>query len=875
MPSPCPASSVTMIVSTPFQLETFIDSISCAGEGVFEVSWRGILPVQESINVFDGKNLTVTGVDFSGAASHDDTYNSSILGLDSLSASSNDITYDDLHGGIDAGNTTGIFSVSNGSTLSLSNMLLKGGYAANGGGVKVASSSSVYAFGCAFVNNSATTGGAIHATSSEIHIDEKCYFAYNSAEKGGAVAANKSEVYFSGDTTFAYNEADLHGGGVFASSSTVSFSGGNAHFFSNTGGRFGGALHAYESTFRMEGSTSFNNNSVQASGGALDVSWSTVVFSGNTTLSANSAQWYGGAIYADNTSEVQMEGNARFARNSADYGGAIAGYYSDIVVGGESAGTGCMPGDEGAPCSKVDANATSVGNAEFIGNSAISGGGAIWSMGPYIFQVSKAIFQSNGAELGGAIYVGSTNGIETEFSGCTFEGNEATDGGAVYLYTGTGVDAFTKCMFRDNYAKFSGGGIFHTGFLHLARTNFEANRAGSDGTAVMSIGILEQLSDVVFSGNAYECPVGEYGYIDYYAEADFCSTCFDEVCARCSTGSGGILYREEVEIDGLPVCEEVPSGATASSKGTTVETLSLEEGYYRTSNTSHAVLECYQKSACLGGIAVGDSSCASGYKGPYCAVCADGYARGTSYSCHRCSHESVQSAVGIMVVVSSAILLIAAILISHMWSVVHEKDEGEEKREEERSGSSWGRKFQNCRAMVVRVVPLTAIKIVITVWQIVYQFNAIAGNVYPELYQNFVSKLSPINVDIGFSLTYSCVVVTNFYDRLLLATIAPPLMLVVLAGSYVIGKVLYRRSRDLEVRAVLNRSISGLEVSAVSNRRRSFDFWGLNVVRQKHQQAALFVLFLVYSSVSYTVFQTFVCDELDNGVSYLRGPRLR
>ena len=93
-----------------------------------------------------------------------------------------------------------------------------------------------------------------------------------------------------------------------------------------------------------------------------------------------------------------------------------------------------------------------MGNAEFIGNSAISGGGAIWSMGPYIFQVSKAIFQSNGAELGGAIYVGSTNGIETEFSGCTFEGNEATDGGAVYLYTGTGVDAFTKCMFRDNYA---------------------------------------------------------------------------------------------------------------------------------------------------------------------------------------------------------------------------------------------------------------------------------------------------------------------------------------------------------------------------------------------------------------------------------------
>ncbi|CAN0510718.1 unnamed protein product, partial [Scytosiphon promiscuus] len=33
---------------------------------------------------------------------------------------------------------------------------------------------------------------------------------------------------------------------------------------------------------------------------------------------------------------------------------------------------------------------------------------------------------------------------------------------------------------------------------------------------------------------------------------------------------------------------------------------------------------------------------------------------------------------------------------------------------------------------------------------------------------------------------------------------------------------------------------------------------------------ALFVTFFVYSSVSFTVFQTFVCDPLDNGVSYLR-----
>ena len=40
--------------------------------------------------------------------------------------------------------------------------------------------------------------------------------------------------------------------------------------------------------------------------------------------------------------------------------------------------------------------------------------------------------------------------------------------------------------------------------------------------------------------------------------------------------------------------------------------------------------------------------------------------------------------------------------------------------------------------------------------------------------------------------------------------------------------------------------------------------------QNKHLSAALFVVFFVYSSVSNTIFQTFVCDTLDDGVSYLQ-----
>lgn len=121
------------------------------------------------------------------------------------------------------------------------------------------------------------------------------------------------------------------------------------------------------------------------------------------------------------------------------------------------------------------------------------------------------------------------------------------------------------------------------------------------------------------------------------------------------------------------------------------------------------------------------------------------------------------------------------------------------------------------------------------------QFTAIAGNVYPEGYTKFVGKLTPINFDIGLFLSYSCMVSADFYDRLVISTVTPLLMLLALAGSYVVGK---KRNRGSEA--------------------------AIQLVRHRHQSAAFFLLFLIYSSVSYTIFQTFACDDLDDGQSYLR-----
>lgn len=122
-----------------------------------------------------------------------------------------------------------------------------------------------------------------------------------------------------------------------------------------------------------------------------------------------------------------------------------------------------------------------------------------------------------------------------------------------------------------------------------------------------------------------------------------------------------------------------------------------------------------------------------------------------------------------------------------------------------------------------------------------HQFSDIAGNAYPEVYEEFLRKLSFINVDLGFFISSSCLLAPNFFGRLLFSTITPLLVLLVLRGCYVVARKRNRGSAD-----------------------------GLRAVKNKHLSAALFVVFLVYSSVAFTVFQTFVCDTLDNGISYLR-----
>ena len=138
--APCSSDPVAVNVNSTSGVQGLINEINCTGEGFFDVTWYGTVQIEQTIVVSDQKSVTITG-------------------SNSPTASTGESDPDEPVATIDGGNTTELFWVSDGSILTLNNLVLNGGYSeSNGGGVTV-SSGSLNVFGCAFANNQALSFG--------------------------------------------------------------------------------------------------------------------------------------------------------------------------------------------------------------------------------------------------------------------------------------------------------------------------------------------------------------------------------------------------------------------------------------------------------------------------------------------------------------------------------------------------------------------------------------------------------------------------------------------------------------------------------------------------------------------------------------------
>lgn len=141
---PCLSEHVGLNVTSEADIHELTQVFNCTGQGSFDVKLYSSVSLDQRIDIPIMTNVTITGYGFPTISGG--------LGVGTRDGSS---VFDRENG------TTGLFSVSNGSTLRLNHLVLAGGEADNGAAVRLYSSSTLFVFGCTFANNKAWNGGEL------------------------------------------------------------------------------------------------------------------------------------------------------------------------------------------------------------------------------------------------------------------------------------------------------------------------------------------------------------------------------------------------------------------------------------------------------------------------------------------------------------------------------------------------------------------------------------------------------------------------------------------------------------------------------------------------------------------------------------------
>lgn len=120
---------------------------------------------------------------------------------------------------------------------------------------------------------------------------------------------------------------------------------------------------------------------------------------------------------------------------------------------------------------------------------------------------------------------------------------------------------------------------------------------------------------------------------------------------------------------------------------------------------------------------------------------------------------------------------------------------GEEGGNDEDEKTSMGSGLCFCMVVYKRInrwvsrLPWDKFKILVVVWQILAVFPSITAVEFPPLYSRFLSWIDVVNLDLGKIFAASCVLpMANFYDRLLVTTLGPLILLGLLAVTYRVAK---------------------------------------------------------------------------------------
>jgi hypothetical protein len=222
-----------------------------------------------------------------------------------------------------------------------------------------------------------------------------------------------------------------------------------------------------------------------------------------------------------------------------------------------------------------------------------------------------------------------------------------------------------------------------------------------------------------------------------------------------------------------------------------------------------------------------------------CAVCADGYTRSTGYQCTKCKGTIDSRTILMIVAVAIALLIVCIYLLTYIRQLADKQDD-----------TNFITRSLHSIVKVNEKVPWSKLRIPIVVMQLLTQFMSITGTQYPSIYGDYLKWLDIINLDISWFLSVGCVLHVNFYAKLLVTTLAPLVVAAVILAVYLRARYVHRL-------------VDAIQEPATAP-QRSFRTDALQHATAKHVSAFLTFTFLIYSTVSTVVFQTFACDYFDD-----------
>jgi len=427
------------------------------------------------------------------------------------------------------------------TTLSLSNLILKGGALGNteaqtnyGGAIYAADKASLVLEDVTLSGSKAYKGGAVFVAEGNLQIKGTATFTDNEAYCfGGAVYVESadSDVEISSTSGFKKNTAKNAGGAIYLTIEkgqiNIGDDAGNAlTLFSENrtpaGNRGGGALFITQgSTFNEDLNITLkadfqNNESVIAKlcnykeppiqgcfdsqgGGCYVEGGGLLTIKEGTVFNKNIAEG-GAGLYLREVKNIVFEKNVQFTNNKAIFAGALCIYKSEATIeeanftGNTAIGNGLDGNNGNGSVIFNEQSKLTIKNSTFENNLidhafTKAGFGAICSIRDCELLLENCSFINNTSIHGGAIFTDS----KLDVINCDFQNNTATQmGGAIY--NNSSELTITNTLFANNEAKGYGGGALFSyskdneNTSLLTNVTIAGNKAANSGGGIFMDG---------------------------------------------------------------------------------------------------------------------------------------------------------------------------------------------------------------------------------------------------------------------------------------------------------------------------------------------------------------------------------------------------